>query len=169
MSAAEQTREYRVDRATLYHHLTDPDTWPAYYNGLLEVSPFDRFTEVGDTVSVRFRILGRTTPAVVTILDRWRGERLRLRAQVEGLPPVEHDWIYEDTDRGTRLRVTLRAPEVDSWLGRTIDGFLLPRQFERDLARSLDNIEDLVALGLAAWTRAPEVRPAPPGRTRDSA
>jgi hypothetical protein len=150
MSRTEQTREYLVDRVVLYDHLIDPATWPTYDNGLLEVLPSDRFAEVGDTVDVRFRILGTATPAIVTLLDRQRGERFHLRAQVEGLPAVEHDWIFEDTDRGTRLRVTLQAPEVTSWRGRTIDAFLLPRQFERDLARSLDNIEDLVALGLAA-------------------
>jgi hypothetical protein len=33
-------------------------------------------------------------------------------------------------------------------LGRAIVRFLLPRQFERDLNRSLDNLEDLVAAGL---------------------
>jgi hypothetical protein len=32
------------------------------------------------------------------------------------------------------------------------DAFLLPLQFEHDLARSLGSIEDLVALGLAART-----------------
>jgi hypothetical protein len=156
MSAAEQTREYLVDRGVLYDHLSDPDTWPSYDNGLHEVLSFDRFVEVGDTVDVRLRILGRTAPAVVTLLDRQRGERFHLRTQVEGLPAVEHDWIFEDTDRGTRLRVTLQTPEVASWSGQTIDACLLPRQLERDLARSLDNIEDLVALGLATWTRAPE-------------
>jgi hypothetical protein len=149
MSTTEQTREYLVDRLVLYDYLTEPGTWPTYDNGLLEVLPFDRFVEVGDTVDVCFRILGRATPAVVTLLHRQRGERFHRRTQVEGLPAVDHDWIFENTDRGTRLRVMLQAPEVDSWLGRTIDAFLLPRQFERDQARSLDNIEDLVALGLA--------------------
>jgi hypothetical protein len=152
MSRTEQTREYLVDRGALYDHLIDPDTWPTYDNGLLEVLPFDRFVEVGETVDVRLRILGGTAPAVITLLDRRRGERFRLRRQVGGLPAVEHDWIFEDTDRGTRVRVTLQAPEVDSWRGRAIGGFLLPRQLERDLARSLDNIEDLIVLGLAART-----------------
>jgi hypothetical protein len=168
MSTTEQTREYLVDRVVLYDHLTEPATWPTYENGLLEVLPFDRFVEVGDTVGVRFRILGTATPAVVTLLDRQRGERFHLRAQVRGLPAVEHDWIFEDTDRGTRVRVTLKAPEVASWQGRNIAAYLLPRQFERDLARSLDNIEDLVALGLAARTPTPahQARPHPPPSPR---
>jgi hypothetical protein len=39
---------------------------------------------------------------------------------------------------GTRVAVTMKTPEIDTWLGRTLDHLVLPRQFERDLHRSLD-------------------------------
>jgi hypothetical protein len=42
----------------------------------------------------------------------------------------------------------MTTPEVDSWLGRTLDRFVMPRQLERDLLRTLDNVEDLLRVGL---------------------
>jgi hypothetical protein len=145
-----RSREYAIERKRLFDHATDPVNWPSYYNGMIEVLPFDRFEEPGDTVTVRYRILGRITDVEVTLVERRPAERIRLRADATGLPSVEHDWTYADTDDGTRVIVTMQTPEVDSWLGRTLDRLVLPRQLERDLHRSLDNLEDLVSYGFAS-------------------
>jgi hypothetical protein len=138
------SHQYAIERKQLFDHATDPDNWPSYYNGMLEVLTFDRFEEPGDTVTARYRILGRITSVEATLLERRRPERIRLRADATGLPSVEHTWTYEDADGGTLVTVTMQTPEVDSWLGRTLDRLVLPRQLERDLHRSLDNLEDLV-------------------------
>jgi hypothetical protein len=144
------SHRYAIERKLLFDHATDPANWPSYYNGMIEVLPFDRFEDPGDSVTVRYRILGRVTKVEATLLERRPAERLRLRGDATGLPSVEHDWTFEDTDDGTRVTVTMKTPEIDSWLGRTLDRLVLPRQFERDLHRSLDNLEDLVAYGIRA-------------------
>ncbi len=149
MSTIEQTREYPIDRKQLFAYATDPQNWPSYYSGMLEVKPYERFTEPGDTVVARYRVLGRAVDVQATLLALEPDERIHLRADVSGLPSNEHDWIYADGDQGTRVMVSMTNPPVDSWLGRAIDRFVLPRQFERDLKRSLDNLEDLVVAGLA--------------------
>jgi hypothetical protein len=148
MSTVEMTREYAIDRKVLFDYLTDPTNWPRYYNGMVEVVPPERFAEPGDSLTARHRLLGRLTDVEVTLLELHAPDRIRLRAVVSGLPPVEHDWTYHEIDDGTRVEVMMSTPEVDSWLGRTLDRFVVPRQLEKDLRRSLDNVTDLVEFGL---------------------
>ncbi len=149
MSNVEMSRDYAVDRKRLFDHLVEPSNWPSYYNGMTEVLPHERFEEPGDAVSFRYRLLGRTLEGTATLVEMRPGERIVLRADIAGLPTVEHDWTYEDGDAGTHVRVVMDTPPVDSFFGRAIDRFILPRQLERDLARALDNVEDLVAVGFA--------------------
>jgi hypothetical protein len=147
MSNVEMSRDYAVDRKRLFDHLVEPSNWPSYYNGMTEVLPYERFAEPGDAVTFRYRLLGRVVEGTATLLDLQPGERFRSRAETRGLPTVEHDWAYEDGDEGTHLRVVMDTPPVESFFGRAIDRFIVPRQIERDLARTLDNVEDLVAVG----------------------
>jgi hypothetical protein len=144
------SHQYATERKRLFDHTTDPDNWPSYYNGMLEVLPFDRFEEPGDTVTARYRILGRVTNVEATLLERRPAELIHLRADATGLPSVEHTWTFEDTDDGTRVTVTMQTPEVDSWLGRALDRLVLPRQLERDMRCSLDNLEDRLAYEFGA-------------------
>jgi hypothetical protein len=148
MSNVEMSRDYAVDRKRLFDHLVEPSNWPSYYNGMTEVLPYERFAEPGDAATFRYRLLGRTLEGVSSLVELRPGERIVIRADVQGLPTVEHDWTYEDAEEGTRVRVVMDTPPVDSFFGRAIDRFILPRQLERDLARTLDNVEDLVAVGL---------------------
>jgi hypothetical protein len=147
MTNVEMTREYAADRKRLFDHLVEPSNWANYYNGMAEVLPYDRFEEPGDSVTFRHRLLGRMVEGTSTLLELRPGEQIRLRVEVPGLPTIEHDWTYEDGEHGTHLRVVMDTPPVDSFFGRAIDRFIVPRQLERDLARTLDNVEDLVAVG----------------------
>jgi hypothetical protein len=149
VSHVEMTRQYPMERKLLFDHLTDPTNWASYFNNIIEVEPFERFTEPGDGVAARYRLLGRAVDLHVELLELTPPDRIRLLATAPGLPPLEHVWIYEDAEEGTRLHARMETPEVDSWLGRTLDRFVLPRQLERDLARSLDNVDELVAVGWA--------------------
>jgi uncharacterized protein YndB with AHSA1/START domain len=148
MPTATMTREYPIDRKALFDHVTDPATWPSFYSGLTDVDVPDRFDEPGHRATLRYRVLGRIVDVESELLEYDPPNRFRTRAQTPGLPPVEHDWHYEDTDGGTKVTVTLTSHEVDSWLGRTLDRFVLPRQLEKDLERSLDNVEGLVEFGI---------------------
>ncbi len=148
MPTVTMTREYPIDRKALFDHLTDPTTWSSFYSSLTEVDVPDRFDEPGHQATLHYRVLGRIIEATSELLEYDPPNRFRTRSQAAGLPPVEHDWRYEDSEAGTRVTVTLTSQEVDSWLGRTLDRFVLPRQLEKDLERSLDNVEGLVEFGL---------------------
>ncbi len=145
MATVEMSREYPADRKELWDRLTDPESWPTFYNNMIEAHA-DRFSEPGDTASTTYRILGRNTNGTVRLLEFEPGERIKLRGELKGLPPVEYEWVYADSEGGTTISAHMESVEVDSWLGRTLDRFLIPRQLEKDLARSLDNIEALVGI-----------------------
>jgi hypothetical protein len=147
MSTATMAHVYPIDREELFAFLADPANLPRYYNGIVDLTVPARFTEPGDEVTFRYRVLGRTVDARARLLDRDPGVRLRTRSEADGIPSVEHDWHHEDVDEGTRVTVTMATDGVDSWFGRAIDRLVLPRHLEKDLARSLENIEELVALG----------------------
>jgi uncharacterized protein YndB with AHSA1/START domain len=148
MSTVELDRTYPIDRKLLFDHLTDPSIWPSYYNGMIEVEATGRFAEPGDTVVAKHRLLGRVVDVEVTLLEVTPPERIRLRAETAGVPPIEHDWRYHEAgEDATRIEVAMTSVEVDSWLGRKLDRFVMARQLEKDLRRSLDNIGDLVAFG----------------------
>ena len=147
MATVEMSREYPVDRKQLWAHLTDPQNWPSFYNNMISAEA-GRFSEPGDAVATSYRVLGRNTDGSVTLLAIDPEERIRLRGELKGLPPTEFDWRYTDTENGTRIDVHMETGEVDSWLGRTLDRFVIPRQLEKDLGRSMDNIEALVGVAL---------------------
>ena len=143
MATVDMSREYPTERKALWDQLTDPEQLPTFYNNMIEARS-ERFTEPGDTVDVTYRLLGRNVAGTITLTDIVPGERLHVRGEIKGLPPVEHDWRYEDTDDGTRVSVRLETQEVESWLGRSLDRLLIPRQLEKDLSRSLDNIDTIL-------------------------
>ncbi len=145
MATVNMSREFQVERKQLWDRLTDPEMWPTFYNNMIHADPA-RFAEPGDRVACTYRVLGRNTEGTVTLLEIEPAERLRLRGDLKGLPPVEYDWIYSDTEQGTRIDVNMGSVEVDSWLGRTLDRFVIPKQLEKDLGRSLDNVESLVGV-----------------------
>jgi hypothetical protein len=148
MSNVEMNRDYAADRTRLFDHLVEPANWPSYYNGITEVRPYERFAEPGDAVIFRYRLLGRIVEGTATLQALAPGERITIRTDVKGLPTIVQDWTYEDGDEGTHIRAMMDTPPVDSFFGRAIDRFIVPRQLERDLARTLDNVEDLVAVGV---------------------
>jgi hypothetical protein len=150
MATITMTRQYPIERDRLYAHLTEPTNWPSYYHGMITATPGGAFTEPGDEVSVRHRLLGRSIDVEVTLLELDAPSRFRTRAKGTGLPPVEHVWDYADSDGGTSVTVTGEMEETTTWLGRAIDRHVLPRQLERDVARTLDNLDELIAYGLDA-------------------
>ena len=147
MATVEMSREYPAERKQLWEQLTEPENWTSFYNNMIEARA-DRFSEPGDAATTTYRVLGRNTTGTVQLLEIEPGERIKIRGELKGLPPVEYDWTYVDSEGGTTISVHMESVEVDSWLGRTLDRFVIPRQLEKDLARSLDNVEALVGVDM---------------------
>lgn len=149
MATVEMSREYPVDTAELYEFCTDVRNWPSCYDNMIDATG-GKVQERGDTATSSYRLLGRTIEVNVEAAEATPGERIVLIAHTAHLPDVEHDWRYTPTADGTRVDVRLHVPEVESWLGRTLDRLVIPRQLEKDLARSLDNLEALAQAGLTS-------------------
>lgn len=147
MATVEMSREYPVATAELYEFCTDASNWPSYYNNMIDAKG-GKIQERGDTATCTYRLLGRAIEVEIEAVEATPGERIVLIGRTAHLPDTEHDWRYAPATDGTRVDVRLHVPEVESWLGRTLDRLIIPRQLEKDLARSLDNLETLVQAGL---------------------
>jgi hypothetical protein len=149
MATLTNSHHYPVERVQAFAYLTNPSTWTDYYSGIVEIDdPEATFDSVGDTVGFTYSLLGRRLKGSATIDEVRSGELIRHTARVEGLPDVHQTWEYRDAGNGCSVEVTMTTEESASFLGKTIDRFVIPRALGRDIARTLDKIEDVFALGV---------------------
>jgi carbon monoxide dehydrogenase subunit G len=145
---ATKSRRLPVPMEEAYRYIDDPGEWPQWYSGVVEITDADpRWEQPGDTVHFRYRALGRTIDSEVR-LEVHDDAQTRFRGDLGGMLASHWDWRYEgDGDRCT-LTVTMETEEPTSFLGKAIDRLLLPRMLERDLERTLDDLEQIFAQGL---------------------
>ena len=150
MATVTKSRRYRVERNEAFAYLTNPNTWPDYYSGIIQINDADSatFEQVGDTVSFTYSLLGRRLEGRATIDEIREGELVRHTATIPGLPDVLQTWEYRDADSGFSLEVTMTTEESTSFLDKTIDRLVIPRALQRDVERTLDKLEDVFALGI---------------------
>ena len=147
MAKVEMTRQYDVERSELFTFITQPQSWPRWYNNCIAVDESNGWAEVGDEAELTIRLLGRDV-AVHMELDEYTVDtHTKIHTTAKGLPEVVQSWDLADGANGsTEVTVTLETSEATSFFDKVIDRFLLPKTIERDLARSLDNLEDLVGI-----------------------
>ena len=58
---------------------------------------------------------------------------VRFSTKIASLPEVVQEWHYTDLDDQFTLRVVLETEEATSFMGRVIEGTLLPKAMEKDL------------------------------------
>ena len=148
MAKVELTRHYSTARGDLFAYITEPDEWARWYNNCIAVRRSDAWTTPGDEADLTFRLVGRDIDVSMELREYVPGEHTRVRVRAEGLPDVVQTWDLENADGGTSMSVVLETEESTSFFGKVIDRFLMPKTIERDLARSLDNLHDQVAIGL---------------------
>lgn len=151
MGTVDVQRRFDIERTALWEHLADPANWPAFYNNMLDARSSGYTAEPGDVVEITYRILGRTISGTVTVLDAEPARRIRLRTEADGLPPVVHEWSYEDApDGAVDITVRMEHEPVDRLFGRALDRFVVPRQLEKDMERSLDNLQEMIGVTIEA-------------------
>ena len=148
MAKVELTRHYATERKDLFAYITRPEEWTRWYNNCIAVRRSDAWTTPGDRAELTFRLVGKDIDVGMELREHVPGEHTRVRVRADGLPDVVQSWDLADADAGTSLSVVLETEESTSFFGKVIDRFLLPKTIERDLARSLDNLHDQVAIGL---------------------
>lgn len=147
----EMTHEYPVPLKKGYDYLMDIKAIPDWRTGLIEV--IDPATASwhtpGDRMRVAYRVLGRRVEAECTLDENREAEYVAFTTRSPGLPTVSETWHYEPiSDDALSVRVVQETEEGTNFFGKTIDRLLLGRVIEKDLARTLDNLEDIFSVGV---------------------
>ncbi len=146
----EETRTMPVELKKGWDYVNDFRRWPDYYAGFDHIVDPDNgaWDDVGDTVAFAYRLLGRIIEGVAVLEERDEGVMVKLVAKVPPLPDVTQEWHYTELADQFILRVVLETEGATSFMGRLIDGTLLPRALEKDLKRTLDNLEAIFEMGI---------------------
>ena len=76
-------------------------------------------------------------------------ELVRFTATMPGLPTVHEAWHYMAIDDNSfELKSVQETDEATNFFGKVIDRTLLPRVIQRDLERTLDNLDDIFSIGV---------------------
>jgi hypothetical protein len=149
---AEHAHTYPAPLKKGFDYISDFHTWPLWYVGITELIDPERcrWSQPGDEVRYRYKILGRHIDATSILDESIDLERKAFRTVSSGFPEVH--WEYRYAAAGQEafiLRVVMETEEPTSFFGRTVDRMLLPRIVERDAKRSLENLHDIFVADLA--------------------
>ncbi len=146
----EETRTMPAELKKGWDYISDFRRWPDFYAGVDSIVDVDTcaWAEVGNQVRFTYRLLGRRIEGVATIDRREEGLLVIFTTKIPALPDVVQEWHYTDLDDHFILRVVLETEGATSFMGRLIDGTLLPRVLEKDLRRTMDNLEDIFEMGI---------------------
>jgi hypothetical protein len=146
----EETRTMPAEMKKGWDYINDFRRWPDFYAGVDHIiDPYScAWNAVGESVRFAYRLLGRSIEGVATIDTRDEGLLVIFTTRIPALPDVIQEWHYTDLDDHFILRVVLETEGATSFMGRLIDGTLLPRALEKDLRRTMDNLEDIFEIGI---------------------
>jgi hypothetical protein len=148
----ELTKRFPIPLREGFDFLREVGHWPSWYAGItqiLEAPPGGSWGEPGDTISFHYKVLGRLLDGKVVMKEMREYELVRSVASIAGLPQVHQEYRYTAADDGSfLLTVVLETEEVSTFLGRVVDRMMLPGIMERDLKRTMENLQDTFAVGV---------------------
>ena len=151
----EVTRTFPVPLKTGWDYLQKWAEIPNWREGVIEIfNPETAWSKPGDGQRFAYRLLGRRVEGTSTLEEFREGELERFTVRMSGLPaflPAFHEeWHYAAAGEGAfTLKVVQETEPATSFLGKAIGEMLAPKVAERDLRRSLDNLQDVFASGVA--------------------
>jgi hypothetical protein len=145
------SREFHVPLKAAYDYLSDWTAFTDWRVGMVEVLNPDTaaWSKPGDGFRFSYRLLGRLIEGE-SVIDEIREQEIdRFTSTVPGLGTVTETWLYKPIDEESfALTVIQEGPEPTNFFGKIIDRTLLPRVIQRDLERTLDNLEDIFSMGI---------------------
>lgn len=149
---AEHAHTYPAPLKKGFDYISDFRMWPYWYVGMTELIDGELcgWSDPGDMVRYRYKILGRHIEAASVLDERIELERTTFRTVSPGFPEVR--WEYRYAAAGQEafiLRVVMETEEPTIFFEKTVDRMLLPRIVERDLRRSLENLHDIFVADMA--------------------
>ena len=149
MATVSLQTELPIDRQRLFDYVTHPENWPSFYASVVSVEP-GPLSEPGDTVTGKYKLLGKVIDFEAELVDRRDGSLMDLIVRSSVLPDVRQTWRYAGDEGEVRVDVTLTTIETEHWFGRIIDRTVIPGALERDIRTTLDSMGGLIAGGAIA-------------------
>ena len=135
-----------------FDYLCEIHHWPNWYSGLIDITaePHNgRWSDPGDTVSFWYNVLGRPLAGEVVLTEMRKYELIRSVANLSGLPEVHQEYRFAEASGDSfLLNVILETKEQTSFHDQVVDRLLVPHALERDLKRTMENLQDIFAFGL---------------------
>jgi hypothetical protein len=148
----EETREIPVSVKWMWDYHNDFNTWPLWYAGCTEIIDPETaaWGEVGDTVRVAYKVLGRRLEFPCIIEEYEEHKLVRFLCDMpKPIPRAHQTWRYTDLgDDRMVLDVVMEGEDSTNWFGKIVDRMVLPRIYQRDMANSLDNLVNIAAVDL---------------------
>lgn len=147
----ELTRTFRSEPKKVFDYLTDVRTWPTWYSGVMEIIDADEasWSTPGDKVRFAYKLLGRRVEGESTLDVVREAEYIRFSARLPLVGTVVQEWTYGEVFDGEfPMRVVFESEEPNSFFGSAIDKMVIPRVLERDLIHTLDQLEEIFAIGI---------------------
>jgi len=150
MARVEQTRTYPGQvQQTAWNYMMDLHHLPEWYASLTEViDPDARWSEPGDRFRFVYRLLGRRLEGEAILEEVQAPLILRYTAKTHWVPDVHFQWRHTVLGDGFSTTVVMETDEPTSFFGKAVDRTLIPRVLERDLSRTLDNLADILTVGI---------------------
>lgn len=147
----ELSREFSIPLKQGYDYLMDYKLFPAWRVGMIEILEPEHaaWSKAGDGFRFAYHLLGRRIEGQCVLEELREAELVRYTATIPGLPSVHETWHYRATgDDSFEVRSVQETEESTNFFGKVVDRMLLPRAIEKDLNRTLDNLEDIFSMGI---------------------
>jgi hypothetical protein len=147
----ELSREFPIPLKQGYDYLMDPNLFSSWRVGMIEILDPEHaaWNAPGDRFRFAYRLLGRRIEGECALDELREAELVRFTATMPGLPTVHEAWHYKAIDDNSfELKSVQETDEATNFFGKVIDRTLLPRVIERDLERTLDNLDDIFSMGV---------------------
>ncbi len=147
----EMSRDFPVPLKQGFDYLMDITSLPDWRFGVIEVIHPEEtsWSSAGDRLRVAYRLLGRRVESECELDEINEVELVRFTARTPGLPTVHETWQYSPKgENAFGIKVIQETEEATSFFGKAIDRMLLPRVLEKDLNRTLDNLQDIFSMGV---------------------
>jgi hypothetical protein len=147
----ELSREFPIPLKQGYDYLMDPNLFSAWRVGMIEILDPQQpaWNTPGDRFRFAYRLLGRRVEGECVLEELKEAALVRFTATLPGLPTVHEAWHYRPIDDDSfELKSVQETEEATNFFGKVVDRTLLPRAIERDLRRTLDNLEDIFSMGV---------------------
>jgi hypothetical protein len=145
MSTVRVQREQRFGTAIEdgFRLITDMETWPSFWPGLVRVESGSRWSAPGDRARLVMRFLGREVLLELTLRELAVDRVVRYDSVQAGLPDARHERQFQRLDDGFLYRIVVEyepRPGIRGLLDRTV----VRRGTARIVRQTLANLERLL-------------------------